>query len=60
MMVTRITMFIPSVVPRVIAISSGSQFDGAIAFGHVGFDIRALGCDYYGTSLHKFLGAPRS
>jgi isopenicillin-N epimerase len=30
--------------------------DGAIAFGHI--DVRAIGRDYYATSLHKFLGAP--
>jgi selenocysteine lyase/cysteine desulfurase len=32
--------------------------DGAIAFGHIVCDVRAIGCDYYATSLHKFLGAP--
>jgi selenocysteine lyase/cysteine desulfurase len=32
--------------------------DGAHAFGHFPFQIRDLGCDYYGTSLHKWLLAP--
>lgn len=33
--------------------------DGAHAFGQLDFNIADLGgCDYYGTSLHKWLGAP--
>ena len=33
--------------------------DGAHAFAHLNFTIADLGgCDYYGTSLHKWLGAP--
>jgi selenocysteine lyase/cysteine desulfurase len=32
--------------------------DGAHAFGHFPFVISDLGCDYYGTSLHKWLLAP--
>lgn len=32
--------------------------DGAHAFAHLEFTIPALGCDYYGASLHKWLGAP--
>jgi len=32
--------------------------DGAHAFGHLDFAIPELGCDYYGASLHKWLGAP--
>lgn len=32
--------------------------DGAHAFGHFPFEISDLGCDYYGTSLHKWLLAP--
>ena len=33
--------------------------DGAHAFAHVAFNITDLGgCDYYGTSLHKWLGTP--
>ena len=32
--------------------------DGAHAFGHFPFKVSDLGCDYYGTSLHKWLLAP--
>lgn len=32
--------------------------DGAHAFAHIEFEIPELGCDYYGTSLHKWLCAP--
>lgn len=32
--------------------------DGAHAFGHFEFSINKLDCDYYGTSLHKWLSAP--
>lgn len=32
--------------------------DGAHAFAHVDFNLEDLGCDYYGTSLHKWLFAP--
>ncbi len=32
--------------------------DGAHAFAHVDFKIPDLDCDYYGASLHKWLGAP--
>ena len=32
--------------------------DGAHAFGHFNFSIQDLRCDYYGTSLHKWLSAP--
>ena len=32
--------------------------DGAHAFAHLPFTRDALGCDYYGTSLHKWLHAP--
>ncbi|MCB0689690.1 MAG: aminotransferase class V-fold PLP-dependent enzyme [Saprospiraceae bacterium] len=32
--------------------------DGAHAFGHFKFSIPELNCDYYGTSLHKWLSAP--
>jgi isopenicillin-N epimerase len=43
-----------------IAKARGIQLivDGALGFGHIVCDVRALGCDYYATSLHKFLGAP--
>jgi selenocysteine lyase/cysteine desulfurase len=32
--------------------------DGAHAFGHFKFAIPDLGCDYYGSSLHKWLSVP--
>lgn len=32
--------------------------DGAHAFAHLDFKISDLGCDYYGSSLHKWLGNP--
>ncbi|MDW7691056.1 aminotransferase class V-fold PLP-dependent enzyme [Flammeovirgaceae bacterium SG7u.111] len=32
--------------------------DGAHAFAHLNFKISDLGCDFYGTSLHKWLCAP--
>jgi selenocysteine lyase/cysteine desulfurase len=32
--------------------------DGAHAFAHIDFKISDLKCDYYGTSLHKWLSAP--
>jgi len=32
--------------------------DGAHAIGHFAFDIKELHCDYYGSSLHKWLSAP--
>ncbi len=35
-----------------------SIVDGAHAFAHVAFDGGAIGCDYYATSLHKWLTAP--
>ena len=32
--------------------------DGAHAFSHIQFQMNDLGCDYYGSSLHKWLSAP--
>jgi selenocysteine lyase/cysteine desulfurase len=32
--------------------------DGAHAFAHIAFSLADLHCDYYGTSLHKWLSAP--
>jgi selenocysteine lyase/cysteine desulfurase len=32
--------------------------DGAHAFSHITFQMQDLDCDYYGTSLHKWLSAP--
>jgi selenocysteine lyase/cysteine desulfurase len=33
--------------------------DGAHTFGHFDFQQKDIGCDYYGTSLHKWLYAPK-
>ena len=43
-----------------LAHSNGAQLlvDGALGFGHVPVDVEALDCDYYATSLHKWLNAP--
>nr|HPH21791.1 aminotransferase class V-fold PLP-dependent enzyme [Haliscomenobacter sp.] len=32
--------------------------DGAHAFAHLDFKIADLSCDYYGSSLHKWMGVP--
>jgi selenocysteine lyase/cysteine desulfurase len=32
--------------------------DGAHAFAHIRYKISELGCDFYGTSLHKWLSVP--
>jgi len=32
--------------------------DGAHAYSHIDFQMEDLDCDYYGTSLHKWLSAP--
>ena len=32
--------------------------DGAHAIAHIDFDIKDLDCDYYGSSLHKWLSVP--
>jgi isopenicillin-N epimerase len=32
--------------------------DGALSFGQIPVDIAAIDCDYYATSLHKWLSAP--
>ena len=32
--------------------------DGAHAYSHIDFNMKDLDCDYYGTSLHKWLSAP--
>ena len=32
--------------------------DGAHCVGHIDVDIKGLNCDYYGSSLHKWLSAP--
>ncbi len=32
--------------------------DGAQSFAHIDYKLSDLGCDYFGTSLHKWLSAP--
>lgn len=32
--------------------------DGAHCVGHIDVDIKAMNCDYYGSSLHKWLSTP--
>lgn len=32
--------------------------DGAHCIGHIQVDLKELGCDYYGTSLHKWMSVP--
>jgi selenocysteine lyase/cysteine desulfurase len=32
--------------------------DGALSFANIPVDVLALGCDFFATSLHKWLGAP--
>jgi len=32
--------------------------DGAHAVAHIHLNLKEMGCDYYGSSLHKWLGAP--
>jgi len=34
--------------------------DGALAFGHVNVDVKALDCDFYAASLHKWGGGPQA
>ena len=43
-----------------MAHSKGVQVlvDGAHAFAHIKYSISDLNCDYYGTSLHKWLSVP--
>ncbi|MCY2961826.1 MAG: aminotransferase class V-fold PLP-dependent enzyme [Planctomycetota bacterium] len=49
-------------VKRVVALARPRGIDvvvdGAHAFGHLDFRHDAVDCDFYGTSLHKFLSAP--
>ncbi len=43
-----------------VAHRKGAQVlvDGALAFGHIVVNPRALGCDYYAASFHKWAGGP--
>jgi len=49
-------------VKRIVALGREKQIpvivDGAHAFAHLDFTLGALDCDYYATSLHKWLFAP--
>ncbi len=43
-----------------LAHQHGAQLlaDGALSFGQIPVSMRELGCDYFATSLHKWLNAP--
>jgi isopenicillin-N epimerase len=43
-----------------LAHAAGAQLivDGALSFGCMPVDVKAMDCDYYGTSLHKGMFAP--
>lgn len=43
-----------------LAHQQGAQLlaDGALSFGQIPVNVRELGCDYYASSLHKWLNAP--
>ncbi|MHA7871032.1 MAG: aminotransferase class V-fold PLP-dependent enzyme [Hyphococcus sp.] len=43
-----------------LAHDRGAQLlaDGALSFGHIPVSMKELGCDYFATSLHKWLNAP--
>ncbi len=43
-----------------VAHAAGAQMvvDGALSFGCIPVDVKAMDCDYYGTSLHKGVFAP--
>ena len=43
-----------------LAHDRGAQLlaDGALSFGHIPVSMQKLGCDYFATSLHKWLNAP--
>ena len=46
------------VAPRARRGASRSIVDGAHSFAHLAFTLADLDCDYFGTSLHKWLFAP--
>ena len=43
-----------------LAHANGAQIlvDGALSFGHMPINVKEYQCDYYATSLHKWLNAP--
>ncbi|MEN2281443.1 aminotransferase class V-fold PLP-dependent enzyme [Algoriphagus sp. SE2] len=51
--VKKITAAVKSINPAIKVL-----VDGAHGFAHIDFKISDLGCDFYGTSLHKWLCAP--
>lgn len=62
--VTHLINWVGQIVPaRKIADMAHSKgceviLDGAQTFAHIDFKIPDLGCEYFATSLHKWLGAP--
>lgn len=62
--VTHLINWVGQIVPaRKIADMAHSKgcevvLDGAQTFAHINFKIPDLGCEYFATSLHKWLGAP--
>ena len=62
--ITHITNLTGQILPvaKVVAMAKSRNIevfvDGAHAFAHFPFTRDELGCDYYGTSLHKWLLAP--
>jgi len=62
--ITHITNLTGQILPvaKVVAMAKARSIevfvDGAHAFAHFPFTRDELGCDYYGTSLHKWLLAP--
>ncbi len=61
---THVINYVGQIVPvRKIADMAHSKgceviVDGAHSFAHMDFKVTDLGCDYFGTSLHKWLCAP--
>lgn len=62
--VTHIVNWVGQILPvqKICAMAHGKGVevlvDGAHSFGLLDFNVPDLGCDYFGTSLHKFLSAP--
>ncbi|MEP7327223.1 MAG: aminotransferase class V-fold PLP-dependent enzyme [Gemmatimonadota bacterium] len=62
--VTHITNLTGQIMPvkEIVAMARARNIevfvDGAHAYAHFPFSNREMGCDYYGTSLHKWLLAP--
>jgi len=63
-LLTHVINYIGQVIPvREIAAAARARgilslVDGAHSFAHLDFKIADLGCDFFGTSLHKWLCAP--